>query len=802
MNTEIKDRIKHLRIDVADNLPEEKMFEEVAKKIGIEDYVFDNNHNQMLVMQLRKMDYDYQYEYDSSNDVNNNEVQVDSKEGSEINVVSSDSSTKKTDDEQVDAATETNDEDVVESEDEGNDDTSDEEYTDNGYGATGGFFKGLGSPLKNSHNNDMNAVKEEQDKKDNENDSDKKDSLDKDEKNDEKSRDKDSEKSDGQKKKEEKDETQNNVASASTAPMMNGAGYAKDSVATDKRDEINRKSFNHGNRVSEGKTIEDGTTKPKMVPSNDSDNKTDSTNISSKKSKGKLKGKAKNVLDKSAKAKNFFDNPFRMAKNKISSFLLKFLLKNPIVLVVLGYIIIFIFILFMVLMFFADKEGMLKSSGTSSTHCSYSLKGVTSSGVTTLDGIQVELINCDGTQSNYTVLETIDFEKYVLGVALAEIGPDAPDESLKAQIIAVRSYSLTRNGGMCPGNKDNCFYGYNVTTNKIRMRACEADQVYWDYEKDIYRQDRGSISLYSPEINSGTIWKYALSEERKAEVLAIAEDVKGKVLLDSSGNVLSTSYNSTTSDSFLAGADKGYENILKDVYGSDNISSAECTTTGNIDYGDYVLSSDGHEILHQDLSSFLQSKGTSLDEFNSLIAQNVEKAGSGTRAGVVAAAVTLIAELGNNYNVKVPYFWGGGHESAINDYAKANWGSSSCYTYANSQSYNYCGLDCSGFVPWAIRNGGFNMSWARLAGDFQNISGAKRVSLSNSAVLQPGDLLESSGHIVLVVGVDEGSSQYICAEAAGNKDGVLFTRRAFNSSGYWGVNMDGYYNNSSNVRSN
>ena len=182
---------------------------------------------------------------------------------------------------------------------------------------------------------------------------------------------------------------------------------------------------------------------------------------------------------------------------------------------------------------------------------------------------------------------------------------------------------------------------------------------------------------------------------------------------------------------------------------------------GTIDYGDYVLSSDGHQILHEPLSSFLESKGTSLEEFNNLIASNVEDAGYGTRAGVVSAAVTLIAELGNNYGVKIPYFWGGGHGVIANG-ADGSWGSSACHTYANGNSYNYCGLDCSGFVPWAIYNGGFNIS-PLTTGGFQSLPGAQRVTLTDSAILQPGDLLESSGHIVLIVGIE--GNQYVCAEA-------------------------------------
>ena len=225
------------------------------------------------------------------------------------------------------------------------------------------------------------------------------------------------------------------------------------------------------------------------------------------------------------------------------------------------------------------------------------------------------------------------------------------------------------------------------------------------------------------------------------------------------------------------------------LFGADEITASG--GTGNIDYGEYVLSSEGDEILHQPLDEFLSSKGTSLEAFNNLIASNVEKNGYGTREGVVTAAVTLIAELGNNYNVKVPYFWGGGHADGVVDGALGYWGSTQCHTYANGQSYNYCGLDCSGFVPWAIKNGGFNIT-PLVTGGFQSLPGAERVSLTNSAVLQPGDLLESSGHVILIVGVDD--NNYICAEASGNETGVLFSTHPFNASGYWGVNMEGFYN--------
>ena len=73
--------------------------------------------------------------------------------------------------------------------------------------------------------------------------------------------------------------------------------------------------------------------------------------------------------------------------------------------------------------------------------------------------------------------------------------------------------------------------------------------------------------------------------------------------------------------------------------------------------------------------------------------------------------------------------------------------------------------------------------------------------LTSSAVLQPGDLLESNSHVILVVGIDEEAGEYICAEASGLESGVLFSRKAFNNSYYWGVNMEGFYNRDGQARS-
>lgn len=477
---------------------------------------------------------------------------------------------------------------------------------------------------------------------------------------------------------------------------------------------------------------------------------------------------------------------------------LSFIKRHPILSAALAIFVVFFFIMAM-----EEISGGKGGSGRGKRSCTYELSGVTSTGTVELSNLKVEVINCDGTAENYEVLETVDFEKYILGVALAEAGPSSPDEALKAQIIAVRNFTLTRNSGMCPGNPSDCFYGYNESSEIIRMRACTNDQVYWDYTKDCPKIERsGKPTLYCVGVDGSTdIWKKALNEDRKKELESLANDVMGEVLLDEDGNVLKLGYQSDETDQFIAMANEGksYVEILESVYGSKKYSSADCAYGGVYDYNDYSLSSENTGILREPLDEFLEDNGSSLEEFNELIAENVDDAGWGTRAGVVAAAVTLIGELGNNYGVKVPYYWSGGHYDGVVDGALGYWGSTECHTYANNQHYNYCGLDCSGFVPWAIKNGGFKKG-VDLAGNFENMPGARRVKLTTEPQLQPGDLLESDSHIVLVVGIDEASGQYICAEAMGNAYGVLFSRRAFNEKGYWGVDLEDYYNNPSNIR--
>lgn len=651
-----------------------------------------------------------------------------------------------------------------------------------------------------------------------------------------KGEDKDKEKTDEEKAKDEGTAVAGGGIASNPNAMNQGVdptgnGY-KNPAQQSKMDEYNRRSLQHNQQMNNAANEDRprlGQNNPESPGAKDVESKgptegkgkgETTKNGEGKAGAGKKKnflGKAGNAINKAESAKEAMNNPFRWGKDRLKDALLKLMASHPMVIFAIIFGIFFIFVVFLLVLSSGGKGNNGGSSTFSGGGCNYNnLKGITTSGTVDLAGIQVELINCDGKENNYKVLEHIDFEKYVVGVALAEVSWNKYPEYFKSQIVAARGFALKRNSAMCPSRPDNCFYGYNAQTKTIRLRACTNDQVYCDYDKPCYRLVRsGQPALYGPEaagMSGAYVWKNQLDEGTKSAILAAAEEVKGKVLVDSSGEVVYTNFINTDQQQWYAMAQQGmkWDEILIKHYsssGASSFSSAQCANTGNIDYGNYSINSNGDTILNERLDGFLQKQGTSLDAFNALIDKNVKTAGYGTRAGVVAAAVTLIGELGDQYNIKVPYFLSGGHHDGVKVGAVGYWGGTNeddgrrCYYTGYGNEYTICGLDCSGFVPWAIKTGGFNTG-VRLAGDFQNISGAQKVTLSSSeAVLQPGDLLESEGHIVLVIGVDEGAKQYICAEASGKNAGVLFNRRSFTGGdGYWGVKMDGFYNNQANVR--
>ncbi len=204
------------------------------------------------------------------------------------------------------------------------------------------------------------------------------------------------------------------------------------------------------------------------------------------------------------------------------------------------------------------------------------------------------------------------------------------------------------------------------------------------------------------------------------------------------------------------------------------------------------------QLSGKSLADTLSEKNSSIEAFNEKIKSSIESAGKGTREGVVAAALSITSNLCEEYSVRLPYKWGGGHNSKIN-LADGSWGANLPSVYYNEAgvAYLYEGLDCSGFVSWAIYNGGYNFPITS-SEDF--LKYGQTHDMSDSYVAKPGDLVHHSGHIMMIVGVNEDAKTYDVAEAANSKDGVRVRTMKFSGeSSNKIIDMSQYYDNKANV---
>ena len=151
--------------------------------------------------------------------------------------------------------------------------------------------------------------------------------------------------------------------------------------------------------------------------------------------------------------------------------------------------------------------------------------------------------------------------------------------------------------------------------------------------------------------------------------------------------------------------------------------------------------------------------------------------------------------------MRIPYYWGG-------DYgrygANPSFGEKTDVSISkNGTPYYYTGLDCSGFVSWAIKNGGYNFSRHTTMSFHSDFSEDSCNIDSQSCIGQPGDLINSNGcHVQMIVSVDENSGRYYVAESTGTYGIIMrpWNMHAGNCNGQETriIHMDSFYNNSGN----
>ena len=178
---------------------------------------------------------------------------------------------------------------------------------------------------------------------------------------------------------------------------------------------------------------------------------------------------------------------------------------------------------------------------------------------------------------------------------------------------------------------------------------------------------------------------------------------------------------------------------------------------------------------------FTENEAKLLDE---ILEYDIESVGYGTRAGVVAAARFLSLK----FPYKINYYFENGrlnisrrkhidgegryyHKGLYLSKSKYEtleenastgdpkmWG---CDLYANyTKYYSRNGLNCSGYVSWALLNGGFDVGDLGAGSteelDFTDLG--KKVYLNLDVIennIKVGDLIGRDGHIGIIIGIDE-----------------------------------------------
>ncbi|MBP3457304.1 MAG: C40 family peptidase [Bacilli bacterium] len=160
--------------------------------------------------------------------------------------------------------------------------------------------------------------------------------------------------------------------------------------------------------------------------------------------------------------------------------------------------------------------------------------------------------------------------------------------------------------------------------------------------------------------------------------------------------------------------------------------------------------------------------------------------GSGcSGASVARAAIALIDGL-HAKGFHLPYYYGGGHVSK-NSIVDRQWGANiGASTQKPNGSYDYYkGLDCSGFVMWAMHAA--NITGAYDASGYLSLG--EHIPFSK---LSPGDVIANTGHVILVL--ENTGSELKTAESTGG--GVQYKTYGYDKASYYtGISMSEYYAN-------
>ena len=491
------------------------------------------------------------------------------------------------------------------------------------------------------------------------------------------------------------------------------------------------------------------------------------------------------------------------------SAIVTFISSHPVALAIVAGIIVLLIII--LLLFASQTTGGL---GKSNAFCNKGCDGVS--------------INQSSLSKSEFIEKVNDYYNNVGGNELKVFSDNAGDiydiassQGVNPELIVVRAILE----GLSPAkdNNSNNYWGI-ACYNDGGMEACAKYSSFQDGVKAYVGliSSYGSVTeMMSKFAYLGSVWYYPgswaiggcmyydsikefMSNERQRQVQQICS---GTLSCTTAHESDCQPTNEEDQNAYDAWQVKRILEVRKQVFG---LEPTECNKTCY--EGDYSI--DPNDELYTDLQlltgrsleSLLTSNGMTVEEYEAMLKSEIEKAGVGTRSGVVAAATTLIGSLAE-MGYKLNYDWSGNYwQLGVNKDFGAVRDTSHCTLYGSVfgdasyciRNYKWSGFDCVGFVGWALRNGMQDTAVPNQNTVPTNtIPGAIQLD-PNNAVCKPGGALVSSAHVVLVVGIDTEQKKYIVAETTGsdiskNTGGTKISYYDFDAKGYVCNNFNEMY---------
>ena len=416
-------------------------------------------------------------------------------------------------------------------------------------------------------------------------------------------------------------------------------------------------------------------------------------------------------------------------------------------------------------------------------------------------------------QNGYTETgsKTYPIEEYVAGVIAGEVAYLGNYEVDKVFAIAARSFLLTHDDGSCTIEASDRRQAFRELTDnandQLALKAAEetAGQVFLK-NNEVYGSQYDAFACIAEDSNYYTISQANQKIPKEWVESKISKGSHPNWFICNGKENLKNHHGNGMSQfgALYLASEKGYtyDEIISYYLGDEVVISSTglMTSIAGLEIKDTTNS----QLLTTSISNLLASKGTTVQDMNEFIHQNVSSVGVGTREAVVTAAVSQINYLYDNFHMRAPYYWGGNYQrtgipSNLGAPTKSSCSSNACY-------YNV-GYDCSGFVSWAIRNGGYTLKRLTTVGFHDYFSGNSCNIKDSSCIGQPGDLINSRNcHVQMIVAVDQTSGKYMIAESTGSI-GLVVHEWSMHSGNCGNaetriLRMDSYYNNPNNVDPN